>query len=103
MTIPASFAGDWKGQGGTGTGFEAVLQKDLERAELNSGGGPCSGGALKVIDATDSLLKMSLNADSTDCELSKVVFTLLSGNRLRMEVDPAGSDAPFQVMLTKKG
>jgi len=61
---------------------------------------------LTVGDATDSRLTMRFRPDGTGCNAWTVVFTHLSGGRLKMAVDPDSDinyEREFEVPMTRQG
>jgi transposase-like protein len=107
-TIPASFDGAWLGRGPDGAEFTATLGKDLHLGRLASGASSCYGGLLTVRDATDSQLTMRFTpeVEPGKCNPWTVVFTHLSGGRLKMAVDPDSSvdyQQQFEVPMTRQG
>jgi hypothetical protein len=107
-TIPASFDGTWVGKGGPyNSAFTATLAKDLHLGRVDSGASSCYGGVLTVSDATDSRLTMRFapQTEPGKCNPWTVVFTHLSGGRLRMAVDSDHSFYPeqgFEVPMTRQ-
>ena len=109
-TIPASFAGTWKGTGPTSDGstadFTSSLSEGLQLGRLSSGSSSCYGGPLTVSDATSSRLTTRFAPDGTGCNAWTVVFTHLSGGALQMAVDPDNSvnhESRFEIRMTRQG
>jgi Caspase domain len=108
-TIPASFDGAWVGKGGPDDAeFTATLAKDLHLGHLASGASSCYGGLLTVSEATNSRLTMRFapQTEPGKCNPWTVVFTHLSGGRLRMAVDSDSSvnyEQDFEVPMTRQG
>jgi len=111
-TIPASFDGNWVGQGAAGThpsaGFETQLVQGLNIAQLRSLNSACYSGSLTVTEATDAKLTMRLAPQGADCSPWTVVFTHspTSDGQLVMSVDPDNTvsrESEFQIPLRRKG
>jgi len=96
-TVPDSFDGEWVGEG-IPTGytdpvtFTATLVRGHHLANLNSGASSCFGGALTVTDATNDRLTTRFVSDNPKCNQWTVVFTHLSGDDLKMAVDPDSNE-----------